>query len=108
MNNLKTAVLNGRRIRKIPIIIIKKDFKGGILKNKVIECPLVGQIKFRCGHMECPHFVKALNGYVICVAKKNDDPLDWMKGRPPKGRPPNKTSENEDEPLSSLENKGEE
>jgi hypothetical protein len=107
VNDLKTTVLNGRKIRKIPINIVKKDFKGGVLKNKVIECPLAGQIKFRCGHMECPHFVKALNGYVICGAKKDDDPLDWMKGRTPKGRPLNKNLEDNDETLSSIEDKEE-
>lgn len=102
MNDLKTATINRKKIRKIPIIIIQKDFKGGVLKNKIIDCPLAGQIKFRCGHMECPHFVKALNGYVICVAKKNDEPLDWMRGKPPK-----KNSKNSGEPLYSLRSKSE-
>ncbi|MEM2145385.1 MAG: hypothetical protein QW279_08485 [Candidatus Jordarchaeaceae archaeon] len=81
---MKTAALKRRRIRKIPIIIIQKDFKGGVLKNKIVDCPLAGRMKFRCGHMECPYFVKALNGYVICNAKKNDTPLNWMRGKTPK------------------------
>ena len=73
------------KVHKIPVTreLCVKGREAGSIK-RFLECPIVGKQCYQCGYRGCKYWLKSvklpsdgeLNCY--CMAKKEDEPLDWM------------------------------